>query len=408
MKVLHVSYSDLEGGAAKAAYRLHKSLANSGVDSRMLVDVKISGDYTVGGPKSKAEKLISKIRPGVDQIPVNFYKRRKYYFSPSVLPFGRAIKLINNSDADIIHLHWFNKAFLSISDIGRIKKPIVWSLHDMWAFTGGCHYDGGCNGFLTHCGRCPVLGSTSEQDLSKWLLRKKKNVFAKLKKYRIVGLSKWLTYEASSSGVFRRENILNLPNLIDTDKFQPVDKLVSRRLLGLPADKKLILFGAMDALDDSRKGFHELKAALEKIDSAGAELVIFGSEKPQSIPFSQFKTHYLGYFNDEISLQILYSCADVAVVPSLQENFSNAILESLSCGLPVVAFHIGGNGDLIDHKKNGYLAEPYDPQSLAHGIEWVLSGQNKDLPFNAIEKVKNNFSSHILLKKYLSLYESLI
>lgn len=410
MKILIVNTSDINGGAARAAYRLHKALLNSGVDSQMLVQNKSSDDYTVLGPVTKVQKAMGKLRPTLDSIPTRFYKEKtKTLFSPSWLPFSGIADEINAINADIVHLHWICGGMMSIEDIARIKAPIVWSLHDMWAFTGGCHYDEECSAYEKECGSCKVLGSTKENDLSRRVWLRKQKAFESKKDMTIVGLSRWLNDASKSSTLLKEKNHINLPNSIDTTIFKPFDKAKARELWSLPQDKKLVLFGAIGATSDPRKGFAELSDAMRKLTLQDIEFVVFGSSTPQNAPDFGFKTHYLGSLADDVSLVTLYSAVDVMVVPSLQENLSNAIIENLACGTPVVAFDVGGNNDMIDHQTNGYLAKPFESEDLAHGIEWVLNAPNyEELCANAREKVMKEFDSKVVARKYLELYGEIL
>jgi glycosyltransferase involved in cell wall biosynthesis len=346
----------------------------------------------------------------LDSIPVLFYKQRtKTLFSPSWLPLGRIVDKINTINPDIVHLHWICGGMMRIEDIPKIKAPIVWSLHDNWAFTGGCHIMWSCEKYKQSCGACPVLGSQKEFDLSRRVFNRKKKAFSK-KDIVIVGLSKWL-YECSKNSILlQHKKHVNIPNPIDTNVFKPLDKNHSRSLWNLPQNKKLILFGAMSATSDINKGFKELKDALHRLDKKdNIELVVFGSSKPQNAPDFGFKTHYLGHLYDDVSLVTLYSAVDVMVVPSLQENLSNAVMESLACATPVVAFDVGGNGDMIVHKENGYLAKPFEATDLKNGIEWVLNAPNyQKLSQNAREKVVREFDSKIVAKKYIDLYREIL
>lgn len=410
MKVLIVNTSDVQGGAARAAYRLYRSLLEAGVDSQMLVQKKSSDDFNVIGPTSKKEKVLNLLRPHLDQLPVKFYKNRtKTLFSPSWFGFSDIVDKIKEINPDIVHLHWICRGMIKIEDLIKIKKPIVWSLHDMWAFTGGCHYDEECRGYLDTCGKCKILGSQKIDDLSKKIFNRKRKIYEKIENLTIVGLSSWLNDCSKNSVLLKDKRHINLPNPIDTNIFKPFDKEKSRELWGLSKNKKLILFGAIGATSDSRKGFHKLNEAFSKLDGKDIEFVVFGSSKPQNAPDFKFKTHYLGHLHDDISLVTLYSAVDVMVVPSLQENLSNAIMESLSCATPVVAFNVGGNSDMIEHKKNGYLAKPFEPQDLADGIEWVLNCENyEELCQNAREKVLKEFDSRVVAKKYIELYEEIV
>lgn len=184
MKILIVNTSDISGGAARAAYRLHKALLSQGVDSQMLVQSKSSDDYTVIAETDKVKKTLNKLRPFLDSLPVRFYKERtKTLFSPSWFGFSNVVDKINEISPDIVHLHWICGGMMTIEDIGKIKAPVVWSLHDMWAFTGGCHYDEECGRYEKKCGSCKVLGSEKEKDLSRKIWHRKKKNFCKNIKY---------------------------------------------------------------------------------------------------------------------------------------------------------------------------------------------------------------------------------
>ena len=410
MKILIVNTSDLEGGAARASYRLHKSLLAIHVDSKMLVQNKSSDDFTVIAETSKLRKGFNKLRPTIDSLPIGFFKERtKTLFSPSWFGFSNIVDQINEMNPDIVHLHWICGGMMTIEDIARIKAPIVWSLHDMWAFTGGCHYDEECQGYEKECGNCKVLGSDKENDLSKKIFKRKQKAFTQKKDITIVGISNWLNECSKNSTLLKDKNHINLPNPLDTNIFKPFDKEKARELWGLPKDKKLVLFGAMGATSDPRKGFYELMESLEKIEDSNVELVIFGSERCEDTKDLGFNVYYLGQLYDDVSLVTLYNSVDVMIVPSLQENLSNAIMESLACGVPVVGFDIGGNADMIDHERNGYLAKPFSTIDLAFGIEWVLNNYNyKILCQNARNKVLNNFDSVVLAEKYIELYKSIV
>lgn len=409
MKIVNVNTNDIHGGAARAAYRLHKSLLASAVDSIIFVQSKNSDDFTIIGPKTFPQKISSKLSPFVDSLPVRFYQSRsKTLFSTAFMPSSYVVQKINALKPDIVHLHWINAGFLKIEDIVKIKAPVVWSLHDMWAFTGGCHYDEGCGGFVQSCGKCKVLGSDKPFDLSSRIYNRKRKSFSKFD-IQFIALSNWLFNEAKKSSLLKDKIIHQIPNSIDTIKFAPFDKNQARKLLNLPSNKKLILFGAVSSTSDPRKGFIELTEALKLINTDNAELVVFGASRPEKENEFKLTTHFLGHLHDDVSLRILYSAADVMVVPSLQENLSNAIMESLACGTPVVGFDIGGNPDMIEHMLNGYLARAYDIKDLAYGISWVIEHPE---PFvlkkMAREKVLDKFDSSVVAQQYISIYKKLI
>jgi len=409
MKILIVNTSDIQGGAARATYRLHKALLVQGVDSQMLVQSKSSDDWTVVSEEKKIRKYFDKLRPVIDSLPTRFYKNRtKTLFSPSWFGFNNIVDKINKINPDVVHLHWICGGMIKIEDLVRIKAPIVWSLHDNWAFTGGCHIKWECEKYKERCEACPRLGSKKKNDLSSRIYKRKKKIFDKMDNLTIIGLSKWVMNASKESSLLENKKHINLPNPIDTDIFKPFDKEKSRELWNLLKDKKLVLFGAMSATSDTNKGFKELSEALSKLDREDIEFVVFGNSEPKNPPKFGFKTHYLGSLADDVSLVTLYSAVDVMIVPSLQENLSNAIMESLSCGTPVVGFDVGGNGDMIEHKKTGYLAKPFDTSDLKDGIEWILNNEKYDeLCQNARERVLKEFDSKVVAKKYIELYENL-
>lgn len=410
MKILIVNTTDIEGGAARAAYRLHKSFLALQIESQMLVQSKSSDNFTVRSEDRKITKYFNKLRPILDSFHVMFYKNKtKTLFSPAALGFSNIVDKINEINPDIVHLHWICGGMMKVEDIARIKAPIIWSLHDMWAFTGGCHYDEECGRYEKKCGSCKVLGSEKANDLSGKTWYRKEKVFSKIPNMIVVGLSKWLAECAQKSTLFRDKKVVNLPNPIDAIIFKPFDKEKARQLWNLPHDKKLVLWGAMGATSDPRKGFAELVEALFLITCNDVALVVLGSSKPESAPDFGFETFYLGHLHDDVSLVTLYSAVDVMVVPSLQENLSNAIMESLACATPVVAFNIGGNSDMIEHLNNGYLAHPYESSDLAKGIEWVLHVANyPTLCLNARAKVVREFDSKVVAEKYVELYKEIL
>lgn len=409
MRVLVVNTSDIEGGAARAAYRLHCALLAEGVDSQMLVQHKVSDGFTIIGPLTKSQKSFRKLRPILDRLRVKPYKDNKSLFSPAWVPYSSIADQINELAPDVVHLHWVAGGMIRVEDIARIKAPIVWSLHDMWPFTGGCHYDENCGAFKNNCGSCKVLVSTEDNDLSRKVFLRKQKTFSQKKDIVVIGLSRWLASEAKASSLFSSYPVVNLPNPIDTQAFAPFDRKQARSLFNLPLDKKLILFGAIGATSDPRKGFLELSQALAQLETANVELVVFGASQPeQGAVFTQ-KVHYLGRLHDDVTLRALYSAADVMLVPSLQENLSNAIMESLACGTPVVGFDIGGNSDLVDHKASGYLAEPFSIDDLAKGISWILDHQDAGaISAAARQKVMREFEQSHVTAQYIKLYEKML
>ena len=409
MKVCLISNSDGRGGGYAAAYRLHIGLQKIDVDSTMLVGNKTRDDFTVLGPNSKLDKGWAKIVSTLDSLPLKAYSdRQKGVFSLQWSP-DKVASQVAQINPDVINLHWINGGYLKIETIAKFRKPIVWTLHDMWAFTGGCHYNGDCMSYTNSCGACPQLHSNKEKDLSRWVWQRKAKAWQNLN-ITIVTPSHWLAKCAASSSLLKDMRIEVIPNGLDTKQYKPIQKSVARAILGLPEDKQLILFGAMSATSDPRKGFNFLQSALQNLSQSGwrerAELVVFGASEPKNHLELGFKSHYLGRLNDDISLSLVYAAADVFIAPSVQDNLPNTVMESLACGTPCVAFDIGGMPDMIDHQKNGYLAKPFDVEDLARGIAWVLKDEERlrNLGVNGRQKIEQNFTLEIQANNYLSLY----
>jgi len=409
MKVLQLSTFDIDGGAARAAYRLHQGLESIGVTSQMLVQSKSSHDEAVAAPKTNLSEGIAKTKVTFDHLPLKIYPQRQgTTFSPQWVP-DTVISRVAQLAPDIINPHWINQGFVQIETLAKLKRPLVWTLHDMWAFTGGCHYNQDCDRYTASCGACPQLGSSKDWDLSRWVWQRKAKSWRNLN-LTIVALSSWLAKCATSSSLFKDVRVELIPNGLDTEKYKPINRHVARDLLNLPQDKQLILFGSLKATGDKRKGFHLLQPALRDLSKSGwqdrLELVIFGASEPDNPPDFGLKAHYLGTFSDDLSLALVYSAVDVFVLPSTQENLANTVMEAIACGIPCVAFNIGGMPDLIEHQKNGYLAQPYKIEDLAQGIAWVLENEERHqkLSHRAREKAQQEFTLEIQARRYLSIF----
>ena len=410
MRIIHLSYNDINGGAFRATYRIHHSLLKQGISSRLWVNEKKSDDVTVENLNSKIGKVLNKLRPQI--INHSFIKmlktENKIIHSPSVLP-SNWVKHINNSDADIVHLHWTQNEMLSIKDISKIKKPIVWTLHDMWAFCGAEHYTN------DHRWRDGYYSNNrpdyeSGFDLNRWTWNRKKKYWNK--PIQIVTPSKWLAKCTRESALMKNWPIFVIPNPIDTDQWTPIDKKDARKMLNLSQDVNLILFGALGGAEDPRKGYDLLLSGLEylKIDRKvkKIELAVFGQDKQKSQTDPGFPVHYFGKLDNDLILRTLYSAADLMVVPSRQDNLPNTAVEAQACGAPIVSFNIGGLSDIIEHQKTGYLAKAFDTRDLANGITWVLEqNASKKIGNNAREQVLKKFSEKKIIQNYISLYKKL-
>jgi len=372
MKVSVINYSDIVGGAARAVYRIHHALRSQGVDSRLLVNQASSGDWTVIAPTGNLSKLRVKLCSHLGgKITRTLKTSNSTLHSPAIVP-SRWHQRLNHSDADVIHLNWINGEMMSIADVGQIIKPIVWTLHDMWAFCGAEHYtedDRWRDGYLAN--NRPDYESGF--DLNQWTAARKRKHWQH--PMHIVTPSRWLADCARQSILMRNWPVTVVPNPIDTAVWKPVDKEVARQLLQLPPNVPLLLFGAMGGLRDPRKGFDLLQAALGHLrgELYGLELVVFGQLGPEVAVDIGFPVHYTGHLHDDVSLRLLYCAADAIVVPSRQEAFGQTGSEAHACGTPVVAFDACGLPDIVSHQQTGYLAKAFDARDLATGIQWVLA-----------------------------------
>ncbi|MEG3936820.1 glycosyltransferase family 4 protein [Microcoleus sp. S36b_A3] len=413
MKVLLLNTSDTEGGAARAAYRLHQGLQGIGVSSQMLVKNNNSGDLSVISAGQALAKSFDKIISVLSNSPLRLYpERNSAIFSPQWLPDSLAAK-VANIQPDIINLHWVCGGYMQVESVPKFDKPLVWTLHDMWPFTGGCHYSEECDRYTESCGSCPQLHSSKDWDMSRWVWRRKAKSWKNLN-LTLVSPSAWLAKCASSSSLLKDYRVEVIPNGINTQKYKPINREWVREILNLPQDKQIVLFGCASGTGDRWKGFNLLVSALQSLSKSGwsdrIELLVFGSSEPSNPIELGFKAHYLGKFADDISLAIVYAAADVFVAPSIYDNLPNTVMEASACGIPSVGFKIGGMPDLIDHCSNGYLAKPYETEDLARGIAWVLedSERHQKLCRNAREKVEAKFTLEVQAREYQKLYEEVL
>ncbi len=423
LKVLSVCTSDAGGGAPRAAYRIHQGVRELGVDSRMFVKDKRTKDANVIAldefvPHNALYHVFdwtrNKVKNKIQHFHWNRYPNREDIFMSDLrgTDLHGALQKLNY---DILHLHWINQRFIPLEDLPQ-GKPIVWTLHDSWPFCGICHYFFGCEEYKYHCGYCPLLRSDKADDLSQKVWKKKSEIYKNLDLH-IVTPSRWLADCAKQSGLMGRFSVSVIPNCLDVEAFRPLDeKEISprwRKLQEIGKTKSLLLFGAVNAATDKIKGFAYLLSALKRLEQQeyadDFELIVFGATESELSMDVKIPIHYVGYVGNTDDLVSLYNLANVMVVPSLTENLSCAIMESLSCATPVVAFNIGGNGDMIEHKVNGYLAKEKDDADLAEGILWCLeNNEGNRLGKAGREKVLRNYTFDVVCRQYKALYESLI
>jgi glycosyltransferase involved in cell wall biosynthesis len=386
--------------------RLHRGLLELGIDSHLLAaDVLGSIDARNVHRSRHMGQRRRKLRKDIERAPMLLYphRRRRRGFSHALIGNSGVLEEINEFEADIVHLHWVNAGFLSITDIGRIRAPKIWSLCDMWPFTGGCHYAGTCSRYEQGCGKCPQLGSSYLFDLSRIVFGAKKRSFDSTP-IAIVAKSRWIKKEVMRASLFDRSSVYHLPNGIDTRIFRRTDKGGARKKLGIPDDIQLVAFGAMASDSDPRKGYSLLRQAMRLLSSTNVGFLVFGNERKNQeseVP----RLWRMGHVTHDSTLVSAYNAADVLVFPSLEENLSNVILEAMACGLPCVGFDVGGNSDMIVHKKNGYLCCNSDGKSLADGILWTLENRERLLlGENSIDHVCKEFEIGKVAPQYEKFY----
>ena len=410
-KIIKVLHLNTEVSHVSACYKISKALQKNCIESQIIEIVgKENLENVIKIKKGLAYGLKYRLYTGTESYYINKYCRE---IEDEAFSFGNlGIDITRNSyirDADIINLHWINY-FVStrtIAKLAMLNRPVVWTVHDCWPFTGGCHL--GCeSAFESCCTRCRALNQEGENILSARIYRKKEQ-YLKGKDIVFVAPSQWMKHNLERSPLYYGNKVYHIPNPIDTDKFKPQKKHLvhEKRSINL-------LFGAVNAVSTPYKGFKKLLEALGIIAmqypdiSQNITLNIFGSEEIDKKLIGKYKYRNYGVIDTEEGLIDAYNEADLFVAPSLADNFPGTVLESLSCGVPVVAFETGGIPDMIEHKKNGYLAKYKDSEDLANGIIWVIKNIGSEMMDNAREKVLNNFTEDKIAGQYIELYTELV
>ncbi len=400
MKVLLLN-TYTQGGAGIASGRLLAALQAEGTDAASLHAAETGSRWPF-----YAERLAF--------LPHERDKRVRFSFS--LANFGKDLRqhpLVQA--ADILHLHWINQGFLSLQNIAqlaRLGKPMVWTLHDLWAFTGGCHIHT-CDHFQQACGHCPYLRRPGPRDLSHRIWAAKKRWFPA--DIHFVTCSEWLRGMALSSSLLADYPITTIPNPINTHVFQPItgtERNAFRQEQGIAPGARVVLFVAM-TISEPHKGFRFLQAALQQLKANQTnlllEIMVIGKPDPESLAALPYPVHALGLVQDQAQLARIYAAADVFVTPTLADNLPNTVMESLSCGTPVAGFRTGGVPEMVEHLGNGYIAPQGDSAALAEGIRWILSGEKPmdELRRAARLKVEKDYANTVVATQYLDLYQAL-
>ena len=413
MKILHATKFDIKGGASRAAYRIHRSLLKADIFSRMTAGLKDSDDWTVDAKPRTYGELRHILGKTLSLMVRGLYKsENSLVCSYNMLP-SRLDRRINTSIFDIVNLHWVGSDFMSVEAIGRIKKPVVWTIHDMWAFCGAENYTMDDHSARFRHGYWNRNRPSDESgiDVNRWVWNRKRKSWQK--PMTVVAPSQWLANCARESQLMRDWRIEVIPYPIDLNAWRGLSKEQARELLGLPKNAKIVLFGAVGGEKDKRKGFDLLLKSihlLKEKTAAPIMLCVAGQSEPLYPPDLAFPVKWLGYLHDDISLNIAYSASDAVVIPSRQDNLPNVGIEALASGTPVAAFETGGLPDIVTHQKTGWLAKAFDPEHLAIGVAWMIENEarHEALCSAARKYAEDTFSESNIAKKYIDLYTSIL
>jgi glycosyltransferase involved in cell wall biosynthesis len=422
VKILHISTADNGGGASRAAYRLHDGLRRAGEDSRMYVLDKYTSDEEVVQFHS-ARGAMAWLARNTRRLRLNLTLRRyaktsppeRTFFSEDRTPFYKdACRRMPK--AELVNLHWM-PGFL---DLGAFfgwlpeEMPVVWTLHDMASFTGGCCHAMGCERFTQQCGACPQLGSKKEGDLTREVWRRKQKYYAALdpSRFHIVTPSRWLGEEVRRSPLLGRFPRSVIPYGLDTEVFQPRDRRFSREVLGIPQDANVILF-VSNGLHVHLKGFKHLMAALEGMDAGSADpggifLLCLGFGAAPAL--ERFPHTHIASINEDRALSMVYSAADVFVLPSLADNLPNTMLEAMACGTPVVAFAAGGIPEAVRPGVTGLLAKTGDAAELRAAMLELLGNDAKraEMSANCRRVALAEYDLSVQTGRYVQLYTEML
>jgi len=412
-----LSSFDLLGGAARSAYRLHASLSGLGIDSGLFVGEKESNDSSVI-PFAPPFDARTRLRRGLRRRFLEM-SQRPISSRPAGASFFTDDRSQHRGDVfqqipagDILHLHWIAGLIDYTEFFEHVPRalPLVWTLHDMNPFTGGCHYSAECRKFSEECGCCPQLGSAKCNDLSRAIWKRKHGAYSHIdaKRFCVVTPSRWLADEAKRSALMGGFRVEVIPYGVDTNCFQPQDRAMARERLGIPGSATVLLFVAQ-LLRNSYKGVSVLMEALQRAGTIANLLVLAvgGGALPAGFPAPCVS---LGAMNEERELSLAYSASDLFVLPSLQDNFPNTALEALACGVPVVGTRVGGIPEIVRDGCTGLVVEQGNAAALAAAIGELLTNAERraEMAGNCRRVALEEYTLEMQARRYVGVYESLL
>lgn len=400
MKIITLNHSAGYGGASRAAFRVHEAI-NKYSDkyrSEYFPAIIHNNNLNVDHHPTKFDKYVGMIKSSIvskfaakivsseEMMSINLFNSKW----PS---------LVNNISPDIVNLHWVCAEMMSISDIRKFTMPVIWTMHDMWAFSGFSHFPDIANSTA-------IMSSSNHRKeiLERWMIYRKKKLIGQ--DITFVSPSVWLGEKARQSWLGDFFKIEIIPNPIDLEFWQPINKEFVRELLGVPIHSKILLFGAMNLEIDARKGYDLLFESLKLLSEKDLYIVTFGGTTGKHM-IAKMHAKGFGYIQDDLLMRMLYASADMTIIPSRSENLPNMALESLSCGTPVLSFDVGGLSDIIQHKVNGYLASPFDNLDLINGIKFLLN-ENSKVSSEIARKSVSGYSYEKIGEKYADLYSKVL
>ena len=411
-KIVHINTTS--GGGAYVAATRWSELANKIYGTHCSTLLTLEGHSTVSNKALSSHiyyRLSAHMNHIIEKAYFLFYQKNKsvrFQFSTPLLGIDIS-KFKEIREADAIHLHWINKGFFSIETLKKLialDKPIFWTMHDMWAFTGGCHHSRGCLNFVHSCGDCAqYLASPDTNDLSNQIWSQKKLLINE-SHIHFIAPSRWLFDLAQQSSLIQENKLSLIPNPIDNEMFKPINKSGLRQKLNLPVEDNLILFIAAN-ISNYYKGFSFFLETMAQVSGDDVTLVLLGQIKSELTLPANMNCIQLGYVNDTHRIVEIYNACDLFVSTSLEENLPNTIIEAMACGLPSAVFDVGGVSDIIDHGVNGYVSDIFDTVNLAKNINSFFA-EEKAPEFSkcGIEKVNENFSYKALKSRFIELYQN--